>query len=88
MESEDEKLKNLSYRIRGAERKTPGKTHLPSGSRIGFEFVGQVVVCGIVGALADRAFKTAPWCLIGAAVLGFAIGIYNAWQAMKQPEGK
>ena len=88
MNPEDEKLEDLSERIRKAEAKTEKSAPNAAGSRIGFDFAGSVLGSGIIGALADRAFGTSPWCLLGMVVFGFGIGIMNAWRSIQKPDGK
>jgi F0F1-type ATP synthase assembly protein I len=58
------------------------------GNTIVIEFVGSVVISGIVGALADRAFGTAPWGTLGMVFLGFAAGMAAAWRTLNKPEGR
>ena len=88
MESEKEKLDNLSYRIDGAERKPPTKSDLPPGQRMGVDFVGSIVISGVVGALIDRAFDTSPWGLLGMVFFGFGTGIWAIWRVMQKAEDK
>jgi hypothetical protein len=42
---------------------------------IGFEFAAAFVLPTLLGFLADRWLKTAPWLMIVGATLGFAVGI-------------
>jgi ATP synthase protein I len=87
MDPESGKLSDLSDRIRAAEAKPDKKSALQgmeTGRNIAIEFIGSVVVCGIVGILADRAFGTSPWGLLVMVFAGFAIGITSAWRAMQK----
>jgi F0F1-type ATP synthase assembly protein I len=85
MTSDDDKSDSLAERIRRAEAK-PKKEEPPAsgGRNIGFDFVGSVAICGIVGALADRAFNTSPWCLLGMVLMGFVVGVWTAWLSMQK----
>jgi F0F1-type ATP synthase assembly protein I len=87
MDTENKELESLSERISAAEKMPEIELAEPSAGRnIGVDFVGSVIICGVVGALADRAFGTEPWCLLGMVVFGFIIGIYSAWRAIQKPE--
>jgi len=83
VDSEGEKLKNLSERIDQAGSKPPVDQGQGAGRNVGFDFVGAVAGGGIVGALLDHAFGTTPWCLVGMIVFGFIVGIYSAWRSMQ-----
>ena len=89
MDSEGEKLDDLSTRINKAERgadkaaKPDDSAPAAAGSRVGMDFVGAIVGSGILGAIMDHAFGTAPWCLVGMIVVGFGLGIMSAWRAMQ-----
>jgi F0F1-type ATP synthase assembly protein I len=89
MDNSDQQPGSLSERIRQAEAGPKTRPAAESGGRnIGVDFVGSIVICGIVGALADRAFKTSPWFLLGMVLFGFGVGIYSAWRAIQKPESR
>ena len=56
------------------------------GWAIGIEFVGVVLVSGLLGWLIDRyaGLGTAPWAMIVLLLLGFAAGIRRAMKTMNQ----
>jgi len=43
---------------------------------LGFEFTAAVCLCLYFGYLFDERYATAPWGMIGGAVLGLVTGIY------------
>jgi ATP synthase protein I len=88
MDGENNKLDSLTARIDRAEvaAKPKNKFEPESAGRIGFDFVGSLAGAGILGAIADHAFGTSPWCLIGMVFLGFGVGIWNAWRLMQKSE--
>lgn len=81
---EGEKPDSISYRAPGSERKTPVKSDPPPDKRTGIDFITSVIVCGVVGALIDRAFGTFPrWFLI-MGFLGIGGGMWNVWQSRRR----
>jgi F0F1-type ATP synthase assembly protein I len=90
MNSEKEKLDNLSERIRQAEAGTKPKPSAESGSRhvAGYDFAGVLLGSVIIGVLLDRFFGTAPWCLVGMVAMGFVTGVVGLWRASQANEDK
>jgi F0F1-type ATP synthase assembly protein I len=80
------KLDDLSARIRqaeGAPNDLKEETAAPQKfSRVGFDFIGAMLGCGILGWSADRYFNTQPWILIIMIFVGFAVGMVTVWKAM------
>jgi F0F1-type ATP synthase assembly protein I len=76
-QSEKEKSDSISYRLPGLERKVPTKSDLPLDQGMGIDFIVSIVVCSIVGALFDRAFKTFPLGFIIMCLLGGVMGALN-----------
>jgi ATP synthase protein I len=55
------------------------------GWAVGIEFVGTVLVCGLIGWLLDKyVFNSAPWAMIVLLLLGFAAGTRRAMTTSKQ----
>ena len=84
---ERQKLDELATRIHAAEGKTDaaqGKTSTGpvSSSNAGYEMVGTIVACVIVGWLMDRYLHTKPWGILGMLTVGFIAGIANVWRAL------
>lgn len=84
---EHEKLDELGNRIREAEGKTSAKPDETSAgamkaSNIGYEFLGTVLACAVIGFLIDRYLHTKPWGLLGMVMVGFIAGIANVWRTM------
>jgi len=86
MEPESEKLDDLAERIRQAGVKPDSQPAASGVGRIGFDFVGSIAGSCILGAIADHAFGTSPWCLVGMVFVGFAMGIMSAWRSMQKKE--
>ncbi|GEM_PF-806283 len=89
-----EKLDALKARIRQAEtaaglRPPDHKNEEPAGrtatslARIGSDFVATVVVCTLLGALADYEIGTKPWGLLIMLLAGFLTGVVNVWRALE-----
>lgn len=78
---------NVSYRPEGLKRTAPLKSDPPRGERLGPDFIASIVICGIVGALVDRAFQTAPWGFLLMLALGIGVGIGN-WLTMRRKRQK
>ena len=92
MSDDHRKTDDLSRRIADAKDKAglePKKA--PSaesrGYAIGVEFVGAVLVGGLLGWFLDRQFGTAPWLMIVLLGLGFAAGVRSALKRSKQFDG-
>lgn len=51
-------------------------------SRLGFDFVGTVMVCIAIGWFADRELGWTPWGLLGMTLLGFFGGFWLLWRAL------
>lgn len=56
------------------------------GWAIGVEFVGAVIVGGLIGYLLDRWLGTKPWLMIVLLILGFAAGIRRAMVTSRQAD--
>ena len=83
---------DLSRRIADAKGKAGlERKKAPSaesrGYAIGVEFVGAVLVGGLLGWFLDRQFGTAPWLMIILLGLGFAAGVRSALKRSKQFDG-
>jgi ATP synthase protein I len=78
----------MAARIRQAEapsRKAAEASAPPlKFSRIGFDFMGTVLACALLGWLADRTFGSKPWVMLAMLVIGFAVGIMNVWRALSR----
>jgi F0F1-type ATP synthase assembly protein I len=90
---EREKLDAMATRIRQAEAKP--KVEAQSGnavpmkvSRIGFDFMGTVIACTLLGWLADKAFGIKPWGVLAMTLMGFAVGTTNLWRALGRPKSE
>lgn len=84
---EHEKLEDLAARIREAEGKTDDKPDEGSAGTMkagntGYELVGTILVCMVIGWLIDRYLHTKPWGILGMLVIGFIAGIANVWRAL------
>ena len=66
-------------------RKTPSEES--RGYAIGVEFVGAVLVGGLLGWFLDQWLGTKPWLMIVLLLLGFAAGVRNALRRSKQFDG-
>ncbi len=66
-------------------RKAPSEES--RGYALGVEFVGAVLVGGLLGWFLDRQFGTAPWLMIVLLLLGFAAGVRNALKRSKEFDG-
>jgi F0F1-type ATP synthase assembly protein I len=90
MSSEQEKLDNLSDRIRKAE--TGGKPRPKAGEdpvrNAGYDFAGVLLGSVIIGVLLDRFFGTEPWVTIGMVGMGFVTGVVGMWRATQKTQGK
>ncbi len=83
MLSDDEKRLDLSERIRAAQAKPEVTTPPDTQRNVGYDFVGAVIGSMILGWLIDRAFGTSPWGLVGAVIMGFAVGLMNVWRSIE-----
>jgi len=54
---------------------------------IGFELVVPLLVGLFGGQWLDRRFGTAPWLLVGGAILGGAAGMLNVYRRVVPPGG-
>lgn len=85
---EHEKLEAMAERIRQAEAKpemskSTGSVEPLKASRIGFDFIGAVLGCTLLGWLADEYIPgMKPWGLIGMILMGFVVGMFNVWRAL------
>jgi ATP synthase protein I len=86
---ESRKLEEMAARIRVA-----GPTPAPAkeaplaasqsfkASRVGFDFIGTVMVCIGLGWVADHFLGTGPWGILAMMIVGFAAGMYNVTRAL------
>ena len=91
-----EKLDALKARIRQAEtsaglrpaepKQEPTDRSSVTLGRIGSDFVATVVVCTLLGMLADYELETKPWGLLIMLLAGFATGVVNVWRALGGPQ--
>lgn len=86
-DTEHHKLDELASRIREAQGNPVGKTDDGSsgavkGSNTGYELVGTILVCTLIGWLMDRYLHTKPWGILGMLAVGFVAGIANVWRAL------
>ena len=84
---EREKLDDLAARIHEAgvktgDKQTEGAAADLKAGNIGYELLGTVLACAIVGWLIDRYMHTRPWGLLVMLVAGFVAGIANVWRVM------
>jgi F0F1-type ATP synthase assembly protein I len=90
MSSEQEKLHNLSDRIRKAEAASKPELKAESDPvrNAGYDFAGVLLGSIIIGVLLDRFFGTEPWCTIGMVGMGFVTGVVGMWRATQKTQGK
>ena len=76
----DAKAGQAPHGVTAAQARAEGR-----GWAIGIEFVGTVLVSGVLGWLIDRyVIHTAPWAMIVLLLLGFAAGTRRAMVTSKQ----
>jgi len=83
---------NLDRRIAEAQAKHERGISRAEGSAetrgwaVGIEFVGSVLVMGMLGWALDNwaGIGTRPWGMIVGVVLGFVVGTYSAMKASRQ----
>ena len=84
------KIDELAARIKQAEAPSvlaEAEAEVPlKFSRIGFDFMGTVLACTLLGWLADKGLGTEPWGLIAMILAGFAAGIWNVWRSLASPK--
>ena len=79
------KLDELEARIREAEKKPgadEGAAEPVKASQTGYELVGTILVCMLIGWLIDRYLHTKPWGIIGMLLVGFVAGFANVWRTL------
>ena len=54
---------------------------------LGFEIVAPVVLFLFAGYLLDGWVDSQPWFLLGGALLGIAVGMYNLFRRVLPPKG-
>lgn len=94
-EPDDQKRADLKSRLENAREDyekdynpKPKVNNYSSGSRIGYEFLGNVFAGGLLGYGIDYVFGTLPWGFMSMIVLGFVSGVYRAQNAMKKEQQK
>jgi F0F1-type ATP synthase assembly protein I len=53
---------------------------------VAWEFLGSIMAGALLGWLADRQFRTAPWGLIGCTLFGTSTGLYRMIVVLKRFE--
>jgi F0F1-type ATP synthase assembly protein I len=53
---------------------------------VAWEFLGSIMAGALLGWLADRQFRTAPWGLIGLTLFGTSTGLYRMIVTLKRFE--
>lgn len=87
---EDDALARRIAAARAAEPKArDGKSREESKSwSVAVEFVGAMLVGGLVGWFVDKYAGTAPWGMIGMLLLGFAAGLRSVLRQQKSIDGE
>lgn len=71
-----------------ASQRDGKKREESQGWSIAVEFVGAMLVGGLIGWLIDRQAGTGPWGLIVMLLLGFATGLRSVLRQQKKFDGK
>ncbi len=84
---EHEKLDDLAARIQAAKVQSglseePGPAEPVKASQTGYELVGTIIICVVIGYLMDKYLHTKPWGIIGMLLIGFVAGMMNIWRAL------
>ena len=90
-DAERKKLDAMTARILKAEGRAGQESGKTGGvisetakmSRAGYEFVGTILICTLVGWLLDKGLNTKPWGILGMLIIGFAGALANVWRALK-----
>lgn len=85
-EPEQQKLDQLAAQIREAQG-NPVPTEndtlaVIKGRNSGYELVGTILLCTVIGWLIDKYLHTSPWGILVMLVVGFIAGIMNVWRAL------
>lgn len=82
---------DLDRRLSDAQAKANPTASAPNaesrGWAAGVEFIGCVLVGGLLGYGADRYFGTAPWAMIVLLLLGFVAGLRSVMRQRKDFDG-
>lgn len=62
------------YRKRERDEQQGREWHRASGT--GLEFVGSILLFGLLGWGVDRLARTTPWGMVAGLLLGFAVGLF------------
>lgn len=92
------RLENLGAALRRVEEEKsardtppPARKGLSQAMRVGLnavsEFVGAVILGGVMGWQADKWLGTEPWLLIVLLGLGVAAGFYNVYRVARPRNG-
>ena len=79
----DQRIKDAQDQQRSGLSHEEGRSE-SRGWAVGIEFVGAVLVSGLIGFGIDRYFGTGPWAMIVLLVLGFAAGTRRAMKTSAQ----
>ncbi len=87
---DDDALARRIAAARAAESSTRdgAKREESQGWSIAVEFVGAMLVGGLIGWFVDRQAGTGPWGLIILLLLGFATGLRSVLRQQKKFDGK
>ncbi|WP_420605637.1 AtpZ/AtpI family protein [Novosphingopyxis sp.] len=73
----DQRIKDAQDRQRHAMTNEEGRAE-SRGWAVGIEFIGAVLVSGLIGFGIDKWLDTGPWAMIVLLILGFAAGTRRA----------
>ena len=79
----DRRIANAKAEIERPVTRAEGASE-SRGWAIGIEFVGTVLVCGLLGWLIDRFAGTFPWGIIVLLILGFITAVYRVQKTSAQ----
>ncbi len=79
----DQRIKHAQDQQRSPLTHEEGRAE-SRGWAVGIEFVGAVLVSGLIGFGIDRYFNSGPWAMIVLLLLGFAAGTRRAMKTSAQ----
>ncbi len=79
----DQRIKDAQDQQRDAMSHEEGRAE-SRGWAVGIEFVGAVLVSGLIGFGIDKWLGTGPWAMIVLLILGFAAGTRRAMKTSAQ----
>lgn len=65
-----------------------GRREFSLAANLALELGVSIIICAAIGYFLDKTFRTSPWFIFGAIVLGTMAGFWNAFKIISRRKDK